>query len=388
MTGLFFARVLSGRGVSKLWRPASMRIAVPREIKNREYRVALTPAGVRELASLGHMISVEAGAGEGAGFADALYVAAGARIETDVEALFAAAELVVKVKEPQPQECRRLGRGQTLFTYLHLAADRAQAENLMASGCTAIAYETITAADASLPLLAPMSEIAGRMSISVAAHCLMKAQGGAGLLLGGVPGVLPARVLVLGGGVAGSHAAHMALGAGADVTIVDRSLPRLRQLAAEFGPALKTEYSTRDAVERLVQAANVVVGSVLIRGEAAPRLVSRAMVAGMHSGSVLVDIAIDQGGCFETSRPTSHDAPTYIESGVVHYCVTNMPGAVPRTSTAALTHATLPYIKALADNGVAAALSSDPHFRRGLNVADGEIRSEPVARALGLPLRP
>jgi alanine dehydrogenase len=365
-----------------------MRIAVPREIKNREYRVALTPAGVRELATLGHAISVESGAGEGAGFADGLYLAAGARIETDVEALFAAAELIVKVKEPQPQECRRLGPGQTLFTYLHLAADRAQAENLMASGCTAIAYETITAADGTLPLLAPMSEIAGRMSISVAAHCLMKAQGGAGLLLGGVPGVLPARVLVLGGGVAGSHAAHMALGAGADVTIVDRSLPRLRQLAAEFGTALKTEYSTRDAVERLVQAADVVVGSVLIRGEAAPRLVTRAMVAGMQPGSVLVDIAIDQGGCFETSRPTSHDAPTYTESGVVHYCVTNMPGAVPRTSTAALTHATLPYIKALADKGVGAALSSDPHFRRGLNVADGEIRSEPVARALGLPLRP
>jgi alanine dehydrogenase len=365
-----------------------VRIAVPREIKNREYRVALTPAGVRELTAAGHVVTVEAGAGEGAGFADARYVSAGARIEGDVEALFAGAELIVKVKEPQPQECRRLKPGQTLFTYLHLAADRAQADHLMASGCTAIAYETITAADGSLPLLAPMSEIAGRMSISVAAHNLMKAQGGAGLLLGGVPGVLPARVLVLGGGVAGSHAARMALGAGADVTIVDRSLPRLRQLASEFGPALKTEFSTRDAVERLVQAADVVVGSVLIRGEAAPRLVTRDMVAAMQPGSVLVDIAIDQGGCFETSRPTSHDAPTYIESGVVHYCVTNMPGAVPRTSTAALTHATLPYIKSLADVGVAAALTSDPHFRRGLNVADGEIRSEPVARALGLPLRP
>jgi alanine dehydrogenase len=233
-----------------------------------------------------------------------------------------------------------------------------------------------------------MSEIAGRMSISVAAHHLMKAQGGAGLLLGGVPGVPPARVVVLGGGVAGSHAARMALGSGADVTIVDRSLPRLRQLAAEFGSALKTEYSTRDAVERLVLSADVVVGSVLIRGEAAPRLVSREMVGAMQPGSVLVDIAIDQGGCFETSRPTSHDAPTFVEHGVVHYCVTNMPGAVSRTSTAALTHATLPYIRLLADKGIAAALTSDPHFRRGLNVADGEIRSEPVARALGLPLRP
>jgi alanine dehydrogenase len=305
-----------------------------------------------------------------------------------VESLFREAQLIVKVKEPQPEECRRLREGQTLFTYLHLAADREQAEHLMASGCTAIAYETITAPDGTLPLLAPMSEIAGRMSVSVAAHCLMKAQGGAGLLLGGVPGVAPARVVVLGGGVAGSHAARMALGAGADVTVVDRSLPRLRQLAAEFGSALKTEYSTADSVERLVQSADVVIGSVLIRGEAAPRLVSREMVAGMHAGSVLVDIAIDQGGCFATSRPTSHDAPTYVESGVVHYCVTNMPGAVPRTSTASLTHATLPYIRALADTGVAAAVSSDPHFRRGLNVADGEIRSEPVARALGLPLRP
>jgi alanine dehydrogenase len=365
-----------------------MRIAVPKEIKNREYRVALTPAGVRELAAAGHEVAVQAGAGEGAGYDDASYKAAGALIEPDVGALFARAELIVKVKEPQPEECRRLRPGQALFTYLHLAADRAQAELLMASGVTAIAYETITAPDGSLPLLAPMSEIAGRMSIAVASQCLMKAQGGAGLLLGGVPGVLPARVAVLGGGVAGSHAAQMALGMGADVTVVDRSLPRLRQLSAESGLALKTEYSTRDAVERLVREADVVVGSVLIRGEAAPRLVTRAMVAGMRPGSVLVDIAIDQGGCFETSRPTSHDAPIYIDEGVVHYCVTNMPGAVPRTSTAALTHATLPYIRALADKGIAGALSADPHFRRGLNVADGEIRSEPVARALGLPLRP
>jgi alanine dehydrogenase len=365
-----------------------MHIAVPREIKNREYRVALTPAGVRELTAAGHAVTVQAGAGEGAGYPDERYASAGARLETDVAALFDAAELIVKVKEPQPEECRRLKPGQTLFTYLHLAADRAQAEQLMASGCTAIAYETITAPDGSLPLLAPMSEIAGRMSVSVAAWCLMKAQSGAGLLLGGVPGVSPARVVVLGGGVAGSHAARMALGEGADVTVVDRSLPRLRQLATEFGTALKTEYSTQDAVERLVRGADVVIGSVLVPGATAPRLVTREMVAGMQPGSVLVDIAIDQGGCFQTSRPTSHDAPIFVEQGVVHYCVTNMPGAVPRTSTAALTHATLPYIRALADAGVARALSSDPHFRRGLNVADGEIRSEPVARALGLPLRP
>jgi alanine dehydrogenase len=365
-----------------------MRIAVPREIKNREYRVALTPAGVRELVAGGHEVQVQSTAGEGAGFADSVYENAGAKVVSDVGALFARAELIVKVKEPQPEECRRLKSGQALFTYLHLAADRGQAELLMASGATAIAYETITAADGSLPLLAPMSEIAGRMSVQVAAHCLQKAQGGSGLLLGGVPGVPPSRVVVLGGGVAGSHAARMALGLGGDVTVVDRSLPRLRQLSAEFGLALKTEYSTRDAVERLVKHADVVIGSVLIPGAAAPRLVSRAMVAGMQPGSVLVDIAIDQGGCFETSRPTTHDAPSYIEEGVVHYCVTNMPGAVPRTSTAALTHATLPYVKALADKGIVAALTGDPGFRRGLNIADGEVRSEPVARALGLPLRP
>jgi alanine dehydrogenase len=343
---------------------------------------------VRELVAGGHEVQVQSTAGVCAGFADSVYENAGAKVVSDVGALFARAELIVKVKEPQPEECRRLKSGQALFTYLHLAADRGQAELLMASGATAIAYETITAADGSLPLLAPMSEIAGRMSVQVAAHCLQKAQGGSGLLLGGVPGVPPSRVVVLGGGVAGSHAARMALGLGGDVTVVDRSLPRLRQLSAEFGLALKTEYSTRDAVERLVKHADVVIGSVLIPGAAAPRLVSRAMVAGMQPGSVLVDIAIDQGGCFETSRPTTHDAPSYIEEGVVHYCVTNMPGAVPRTSTAALTHATLPYVKALADKGIVAALTGDPGFRRGLNIADGEIRSEPVARALGLPLRP
>jgi alanine dehydrogenase len=365
-----------------------MHIGLPREIKNREYRVALTPAGVRELTAAGHAVEVQAGAGAGAGFTDTEYRAAGATLAADAAALFDRAELIVKVKEPQPEECRRLRHGQTLFTYLHLAADRPQAEALMASGCTAIAYETITAADGSLPLLAPMSEIAGRMSIQVAAHCLQKVNGGAGLLLGGVPGVPPARVVVLGGGVAGAHAANMALGLGAQVCVVDRSLPRLRELAGLHGPALQTVYSTRDAVEALVRDADVVIGSVLIRGEAAPRLVTREMVAGMRAGSVLVDIAIDQGGCFETSRPTTHDAPSFLESGVVHYCVTNMPGAVPRTSTAALTHATLPYVRALADRGVATALSSDPNFRRGLNVADGEIRSEPVARALGLPLRP
>ncbi|MDR2216332.1 MAG: alanine dehydrogenase [Nevskiaceae bacterium] len=364
-----------------------MRIAVPKEIKNREYRVALTPSGVRELAAAGHQVQVERNAGIGAGYSDADYIAAGAQISGDVESLFADADLIIKVKEPQPQECRRLRAGQVIFTYLHLAADPEQAQALMASGVTAIAYETVTASDGSLPLLAPMSEIAGRMAVSVAGYCLQKAQNGAGLLLGGVPGVSPARVTVLGGGVAGSHAAQMAVGAGADVTIVDRSLPRLRQLEVQFGTRVKTQYSTRDAVESLVRQSDVVIGSVLIRGAAAPRLVTRSMVAEMRPGSVLVDIAIDQGGCFETSRPTTHDAPTYIDEGVVHYCVTNMPGAVPRTSTAALTHATLPFIRSLADLGPAAALAADPHLQRGVNVADGAICSEPVARALGLPLR-
>jgi alanine dehydrogenase len=361
-----------------------MRIAVPREIKNREYRVALTPAGVRELVAGGHDVRVQSSAGEGAGFADSAYTNAGAKVVGDVGALFAQAELIVKVKEPQPEECRRLKSGQALFTYLHLAADRSQAELLMASGVTAIAYETITAADGSLPLLAPMSEIAGRMSVQVAAHCLQKAEGGSGLLLGGVPGVPPSRVVVLGGGVAGSHAARMALGLGADVTVVDRSLPRLRQLSAEFGLALKTEYSTRDAVERLVKNADVVIGSVLIPGAAAPRLVTRAMVAGMQPGSVLVDIAIDQGGCFETSRPTTHDAPSYIEQGVVHYCVTNMPGAVARTSTFALTNATLPYARILAERGWKKAIQTDRGILTGANVIAGKVTCKGVADAFGL----
>lgn len=362
-----------------------MRIAVPREIKNREYRVALTPAGVRELVTAGHEVAVQCGAGEGAGFPDDAYVAAGARMEPDVETLFAAAELIVKVKEPQPQECLRLRRGQVLFTYLHLAADKSQAVALMDSGVTAIAYETITAPDGSLPLLAPMSEIAGRMSVPVAAHCLMKAQGGAGLLPGGVPGVSPAKFVVLGGGVAGSHAAQMALGLGADVTVVDRSLVRLRELAAVFGPAVKTEYSTRDAIEALVRRADVVIGSVLIRGEAAPRLVTREMVAGMHAGAVLVDIAIDQGGCFETSHATTHSDPTFEVDGVVHYCVANMPGAVPVTSAHALNNATISHGLALADKGIQAILA-DKHLRNGLNVHKGKITNRPVAEALGLQM--
>ncbi|MEP7313940.1 MAG: alanine dehydrogenase [Pseudomonadota bacterium] len=362
-----------------------MRIAVPKEIKNHEYRVGMTPAGVGDLVHAGHSVAVQTGAGIGAGFEDANYAAVGAQLVTDVEALFRSAELIVKVKEPQPVEVRRLQPGQILFTYLHLAADKVQARGLLASGATAIAYETVTAPDGSLPLLVPMSEVAGRMSIQVAAAALQKAAGGSGTLLGGVPGVEPARVVVLGGGVAGSHAAAMAVGLGADVTIVDRSLPRLREVSAQFGGRVKTVYSTRDSVARLVAGSDVVIGSVLIPGAAAPRLVTHAMLATMRSGSVLVDIAIDQGGCFETSRPTTHAEPTFIVDGIVHYCVTNMPGAVPRTSTQALTHATLPFIRQLADLGLDAALARDPHLAHGLNVHAGELTCEPVARALGLP---
>jgi alanine dehydrogenase len=362
-----------------------MHIAVPREIKTHEYRVALTPAGVRELVLAGHGVTVEAGAGLGAGFDDDAYRAAGAALAPDPDSTCSNAALVVKVKEPQPAEIARLRPGQLLFTYLHLAADRSQTLALLASGATAIAYETVRAPDGSLPLLTPMSEVAGRMSIQVAAACLQRPAGGAGVLLGGVPGVLPGRVLVLGGGVAGSNAARMAAGLGADVTIVDRSLARLRELAREFDGRVKTAYATRDAIERLVADSDVVVGAVLVPGSAAPRLVTRAMLAAMRPGSVLVDIAIDQGGCFETSRPTTHAQPTFIVDGIVHYCVTNMPGAVPRSATLALTEATLPYVKALADRGLAAAAAADPGFARGIAVHGGALCSEPVALALGMP---
>jgi len=362
-----------------------MHVAVPREIKTHEYRVSLTPAGVRELGSAGHRVTVETGAGLGAGFDDGAYRSAGAAIASDAESTWAGATLIVKVKEPQPTEIARLRPGQLLFTYLHLAADRMQTTALLASGATAIAYETVRAADGSLPLLTPMSEVAGRMSIQVAAACLQRPAGGSGVLLGGVPGVLPGRVLVLGGGVAGSNAARMAVGLGADVTIVDRSLPRLRELAREFDGRVKTAYSTQDAVERLVADSDVVIGSVLVPGSAAPKLVTRAMLATMRAGSVLVDIAIDQGGCFETSRPTTHAEPSFIVDGIVHYCVTNMPGAVPRTSTQALTEATLPYVKQLAKEGLAGAAAADTGFARGINVHDGALCCEPVALALGLP---
>lgn len=361
-----------------------MRIGVPKEIKVHEYRVGLTPAAVRELSADGHSVVVEHDAGAAIGFSDADFRAAGADIG-DVEATFAA-DLVVKVKEPQLHECARLREGQILFTYLHLAADRPQAEALMQSGVTAIAYETVTSDSQGLPLLTPMSEVAGRMSIQVGAAALEKSRGGRGTLLGGVPGVAPAKVVVLGGGVAGTNAATMAIGLQADVTILDRSVPRLRWLGDHFGGRARLLMATTANVESAVVEADLVIGAVLIPGAAAPRLVTREIVKAMHTGAALVDISIDQGGCFETSRPTTHANPTYIEEGVVHYCVTNMPGAVARTSTLALTNVTLPYVKALADKGWSRALGEDSHFANGLNVHRGAIRHPEVAAALNLPL--
>ncbi len=364
-----------------------MKIGVPKEIKIHEYRVGLVPAGVRELVDAGHQVLVQSGAGAGIGFEDSHYQAAGASIAQRAEDVFATANLVVKVKEPQLAECKQLRSGQTLFTYLHLAADREQAQALLASGSTAIAYETVTAPDGSLPLLTPMSEVAGRMSVQVGANSLQKANGGCGVLLGGVPGVAPAKVVVLGGGVSGTHAAEMAVGLRADVTVVDRSVKRLRELSSIFGNQLKTVYSTAHAIEELVRDADLVIGAVLIAGAAAPKLVTRAMVKSMKPGAVLVDIAIDQGGCFETSRPTTHAEPTYVIDGVIHYCVTNMPGAVPRTSTFALTNATLPYVRALADHGWQKAIANDSGLARGLNVHAGQLTHEAVAQALGLEFR-
>jgi len=364
-----------------------MRIGVPKEIKVHEYRVGLVPAGVRELVSAGHEVMVETHAGAGIGVSDQQYQAAGAKIGAQAGDIFAWAEMIVKVKEPQLAECKLLRKGQVLFTYLHLAADPEQARALIASGVTAIAYETVTANDGSLPLLTPMSEVAGRMSIQVGATCLQKANGGFGVLLGGVPGVSPAKVIVLGGGVAGTNAVEMAVGLRADVTVVDRSVKRLRELSSIFGSQLKTAYSTAETVENLVTDADVIVGAVLIAGAAAPKLVTRAMVKKMKPGAVMVDISIDQGGCFETSRPTTHAEPTYLVDGVIHYCVTNMPGAVPRTSTFALTNATLPYVRALADNGWQKALARDAGLAHGLNVHEGFITHEAVAHDLSLPFR-
>src|SRR6201997_682454 len=339
-----------------------VHIGVPKEIKTHEYRVGLTPAGVRELVTHGHKVTVEHNAAAGIGIADDVYRSAGAAVVDTAAELFATTDLIVKVKEPQPSEIAMLRQGQVLFTYLHLAADKAQTEGLLHTGATCIAYETVTDRSGALPLLAPMSEVAGRMSVQVGAHCLEKEQGGAGVLLGGVPGVAPAKVVVLGGGVSGTNAARMAVGLEASVTIIDRSLPRLKELDLQFGPRATTLYATVEAIEQQVLAADLVIGAVLVPGAAAPKLVSREMVQAMRPGSVLVDIAIDQGGCFETSRPTTRSDPTYVEEGIVHYCVTNMPGAVARTSTQALNNATLPCVLAIADQGWRRALSEDPHL--------------------------
>ncbi|HRQ47171.1 MAG TPA: alanine dehydrogenase [Rhodocyclaceae bacterium] len=365
-----------------------MIIGVPREIKVHEYRVGLTPASVREAVAHGHEVVVEQDAGIGIGASDDQYVASGARIVDDAAAVFDAAELIVKVKEPQPDECKRLRQDHVLFTYLHLAPDPAQARRLLESGVTAIAYETVTAPGGGLPLLAPMSEVAGRMSVQAGAHCLEKEAGGRGVLLGGVPGVEPARVTILGGGVVGSHAALIAIGMGATVTVMDRSVDVLRRLAERFGPRLITRHSSGDAIESEVLSSDLVIGAVLVAGAATPRLVTRDMVRGMLPGAVVVDVSIDQGGCFETSRPTTHADPTYIVDGVVHYCVANMPGAVARTSTHALNAATLPHVLALADKGWRRALRDDIHLRDGLNVCAGHITHAGVAEALIMDVHP
>ncbi|MER8520252.1 alanine dehydrogenase [Mesorhizobium sp. M0644] len=362
-----------------------MRVGCPREIKNHEYRVGLTSGSVREYVAHGHEVLIETGAGAGIGADDNAYRAAGATIAKTAADVFAKSDMIVKVKEPQPNEWVQLRDGQILYTYLHLAPDPEQTKGLLASGVTAIAYETVTDERGGLPLLAPMSEVAGRLSIQAGATALQKANGGRGVLLGGVPGVLPGKVTVLGGGVVGLHAARMAAGLGADVTIIDRSIPRLRQLDDIFGGRVHTRYSTVEALEEECFSADIVVGAVLIPGAAAPKLVTREMLSGMKKGAVLVDVAIDQGGCFETSHATTHAEPTYEVDGVIHYCVANMPGAVPVTSAHALNNATLHYGLQLADKGLK-ALVDDHHLRNGLNVHKGKITNRAVAEALGYDL--
>jgi alanine dehydrogenase len=365
-----------------------MLIGVPKEVKAREYRAGLIPGSVRELVHHGHRVVVESGTGAAIGFDDASYRAAGAGILDSAAEVFATAEMIVKVKEPQPREVAALRADQMLFTYLHLAADRELTRRLVQSGVVAIAYETVTDRRGGLPLLAPMSEVAGRMAVQVGAHCLEKEQGGIGILLGGVPGVPAAKVVILGGGVAGTNAARMAMGMEAWVTVIDRSLPRLYELDLQFGAQLHTLYSTIENIEHEVAAADLVVGAVLVPGAAAPKLVGRDVIKAMRPGTVVVDISIDQGGCFETSRPTTHDAPTYVEEGVVHYCVTNMPAAVARTSTVALNNATLPFVLGLADRGWRQVMRDDPHTRNGLNICKGRITHPAVAHDLALPLTP
>ncbi|WP_293267272.1 alanine dehydrogenase [Neptunomonas sp.] len=360
-----------------------MLIGVPKEIKNHEYRIGMTPAGVRELVAAGHQVIVQRDGGTAIGLTNELYEAAGATLIDTAKEIFATAEMIVKVKEPQPSECKMLRSGQILFTYLHLAPDPEQTKLLVESDAVAIAYETVTDSQGGLPLLAPMSEVAGRMAIQAGAHSLEKAQGGLGTLLGGVPGVAPAKVVVIGGGVVGINAARMAMGLGADVTILDRSLPRLKQLDEIYGPQLKTLYSNVESIEEEVVAADLVVGAVLIPGAAAPKLVTREHLKKMKTGAVVVDVAIDQGGCFETSHATTHQEPTYTVEDVVHYCVANMPGGVARTSTFALTNATLPFVQALANKGYKQALKDDAHLLNGLNVHRGDITYKAVADVLG-----
>lgn len=360
-----------------------MIVGVPKEIKSQENRVGLVPGSVREIIRAGGTVLVEKNAGVGIGIMDDDYVAAGARIINTADEIFDSAELIVKVKEPQPVECKRLRRDQTLFTYLHLAPDPQQTRLLKESGVTAIAYETVTQADGGLPLLTPMSQVAGRMSIQAGAHCLEMAQNGSGILLGGVPGVAPANVVVIGGGVVGTNAARMAMGLEANVTVLDKSLSRLQALDFQFGSKLHTIYATTQALEHYVRSADLIIGAVLVPGASAPKLVTRAMLKTMRRGSVVVDVAIDQGGCFETSYPTTHQEPTFIAEGIVHYCVANMPGAVPKTSTFALNNATLPFILSLVTKGVKTALLTDPHFLNGLNVHQGMITYDAVARELG-----
>nr|WP_294850176.1 alanine dehydrogenase [uncultured Sphingomonas sp.] len=365
-----------------------MRVGVPKEIKNHEYRVGLTPASVAELVAAGHEVFVETQAGTGIDFSDKDYEKVGATILPTAADVFDKAEMIVKVKEPQPVEIAMLRPHHILFTYLHLAPDPEQAKGLMASGATCIAYETVTSNSGALPLLKPMSEVAGRMSIQAGAHYLEKEQGGRGVLLGGVPGVAPAKVAILGGGVAGINAAQIATGQRADVTIYDINNDRLAELDLHFGSQIKTAFASKAAIAAAIQEAELVIGAVLVPGAAAPKLVTREQLKTMKRGSVLVDIAIDQGGCFETSHPTTHDDPVYDVDGVIHYCVANMPGAVARTSTFALNNATLPFALKLANLGAEAAMKADPHLAAGLNVSDGKIRNKPVADALGLEYFP
>lgn len=356
-----------------------MLIGVPKEIKNHEYRVGLIPGNVRQLVVHGHQVIVQKDAGTAIGLTDELYVAAGATIVDSAEEIFARADMIVKVKEPQPVECKMLRPGQVLFTYLHLAPDPEQTKLLQESGAICIAYETVTDRNGGLPLLAPMSEVAGRMSIQAGAHCLEKSYGGIGILLGGVPGTPPAKVAIIGGGVVGTNAARMAMGLEAHVTVLDKSLDRLRQLDQQFGRRLNTVYANVETIEQAVLEADLVIGAVLVPGAEAPKVVSRELVARMKKGAVLVDVAIDQGGCFETSHATTHADPTYVVDGVIHYCVANMPGAVARTSTFALNNATAPFVLSLADKGWVKALKDDVHLRNGLNVAKGQLTYPGIA---------